>query len=488
MTLASASVFEVRNAGNDTNGGGFVTGATGTDYSQQNSKNSGGTDGSTTDAVAVGTTTLTSATASFAASIVGNIIYLQGGTGTLAAGWYQAITFTNSTTIVLDRTVATGTGITMNIGGALATPNIGFPLCTTDGMMCYIKNASTYSTATGIAITTSITNNNNAPIRFIGYGSTRGDGGQATIQASVTVTNILSGGPANTFHRFENLIIDGNSKSSTAAFSGNASSTTYYAYFYNCVMKNCSSSRPLQIGRGGGFYSCEISGNTVTSNNLGIIGGQQNPSNLIVVACYFHDNVTQSTNVGGCILGNPTGGAGTANSTILLNNIFYNNTGTGMCAVLLNGGSLVMRSNVVHLNGSDGLRVTASETQVYPYEVSDNIFTSNGGYGIDMLVYNTYTDNNAGVHNNAYYNNTSGSYNKIAAGTGDVTLTGLPYVSVPTNFALNTTASQGAACRSVGYPGTVPITGSVATGYEDIGVVRHQDAGGASGGSYTFSG
>jgi len=57
------SVFEVRTAGNDTNGGGFVTGAAGTDYSQQDANNTVGADISTTDAVAAGTTTITSITA-----------------------------------------------------------------------------------------------------------------------------------------------------------------------------------------------------------------------------------------------------------------------------------------------------------------------------------------------------------------------------------------------------------------------------------------
>lgn len=71
MSLSAATVFEVRpGAGNSTNGGGFVAGATGTDYSQQNNKNSGSTDKSTTDAVANGTTTITSATATRAWSCV----------------------------------------------------------------------------------------------------------------------------------------------------------------------------------------------------------------------------------------------------------------------------------------------------------------------------------------------------------------------------------------------------------------------------------
>src|ERR1041385_4429179 len=113
MSISALTVWEVRPTnGANTNGGGFVSGAAGTDYSQQNAKNTVGNNISTTDAVANGTTTITSATASFTSAIVGNIIYLQGGSGSLTAGWYQVTTFTNSTTIVVDRTVASGTGIT----------------------------------------------------------------------------------------------------------------------------------------------------------------------------------------------------------------------------------------------------------------------------------------------------------------------------------------------------------------------------------------
>src|SRR5918993_643506 len=55
------------------NGGGFVAGATGTDYSQQDAPQV-----AVTDAVANGTTTITSDAAAFATTHVGNIIYLAG--------------------------------------------------------------------------------------------------------------------------------------------------------------------------------------------------------------------------------------------------------------------------------------------------------------------------------------------------------------------------------------------------------------------------
>jgi hypothetical protein len=65
----------------------------------------------TADGVGNGSTTFTSATAAFDATIVGATIQLAGGQ------WYYVAAFTNSTTITLDRLVATGTGITIAVGG-----------------------------------------------------------------------------------------------------------------------------------------------------------------------------------------------------------------------------------------------------------------------------------------------------------------------------------------------------------------------------------
>src|ERR1044071_3227921 len=122
MAITQGAVWEVRTAGSDTNGGGCATTVgTTTDYSQSNTKNTSGNNQSTTDAITAATTTLTSATASFTSAIIGNIIYLAGGSGSLTGAWYQVTARTNSTTVTIDRAPGVSTGVTMNIGGALAT-------------------------------------------------------------------------------------------------------------------------------------------------------------------------------------------------------------------------------------------------------------------------------------------------------------------------------------------------------------------------------
>src|SRR5437667_9506862 len=121
MALSASTVWEVRQAtGNDNNGGGFVVGASGTDYSQQTTAQLSLTDLATTGVV----TTLTSVTGGFTSAMVGNIIHIISGTN-FTAGFYQITVFTNSNTVTLDRAPTTAAGVsgTGSVGGALATIN-----------------------------------------------------------------------------------------------------------------------------------------------------------------------------------------------------------------------------------------------------------------------------------------------------------------------------------------------------------------------------
>jgi hypothetical protein len=71
MAISAYTTWEVRATGNDSNGGGFVTGSTGTDYSQQDASQYSGSD------LVVDATTNTKVTAAshlFVASDVGNIL------------------------------------------------------------------------------------------------------------------------------------------------------------------------------------------------------------------------------------------------------------------------------------------------------------------------------------------------------------------------------------------------------------------------------
>src|SRR5438105_2455552 len=101
MAISASFVWEVRTTGADTNGGGFKTGATGTDFSQQDAAQASGAD------LAVDATTntkITSATHNFVAADVGNLIQISAGTG-YTTGFYEIVSVA-SNAATLDRSPA----------------------------------------------------------------------------------------------------------------------------------------------------------------------------------------------------------------------------------------------------------------------------------------------------------------------------------------------------------------------------------------------
>jgi hypothetical protein len=459
MALSANTVFEVRGGvGSDTNGGGFVTGATGTDYSQQNSKNSGGTDSSTTDAVAAGTTTITSATASFGTTIVGNIIYLQGGTGSLAAGWYQVVTRASATTITVDRNVVAGTGITMNIGGAFNTISQAFSVMTVANMNVYVKATATYSISTALTVGTATAGSYQT--RVIGYNSTRGDNGRPTISVTTGINGINVNQSGWTL---ENLIITGGSSGLIGV-----NSTVPYFVIFNVKVSGFTSYGILFTAIPSKAVACEVTGCSGTA----AIGTQTDANQLYY--CNIHDNTTTgiaSTDLGatviGCAITNNTG------STSDGINLSYQ---TSIIGCLLYG------------NGRDGVRLTANLAFGIAGVVINNIFAKNTGYGFNWTTV-ANTTSFGWYNNNGYWNNGTAATNGITKGPNDVTISGTgatndPFVSDSTgNFALNSTAGAGALLRAAGFVGVLGGT----TGYQDIGPFQHQSTA-APTSAYTFIG
>ena len=78
MAFSANMIWEFRTTGSANNGGGFVEGATGTDYSQQDAAEI-----AFTDLVIDGAdnTKITSAAHPFSVAHVGNVINVTGGTG-----------------------------------------------------------------------------------------------------------------------------------------------------------------------------------------------------------------------------------------------------------------------------------------------------------------------------------------------------------------------------------------------------------------------
>jgi hypothetical protein len=438
VSISASSVWEVRTAGNDTNGGGFVSGASGTDYSQQDSKNSGGNNGSTTDAVGLGTDHITSVSASFTSAMIGNLIYLQGGTGGLAAGWYEVIGFTSSTNIQLDRTVAIGTGITMNIGGALLTWGQANANVVTSNQVwikagTYVLTTGTATVAGGVVDLTATGGAAGAEMKWEGYQTTRGDlGTKPVLQVpGAGVTNITMFNAGGQFSTLRNVTFDGNSKTAIMAYH----SQNFYNQAIDCRAIN------------------------VTSN-----GFQINDTNCNLIRCYV-TNCSATYPNAAFHIGDKCAAFGCVAQDCASTG-FYMGVGTVAAFCIADTCALGGFANI-----STGLRLW--NCTAYGNTGTGFDFTTAGGNGRFLsLVINCLAEGNSGegfgtdaaspgvwMFNCGGYNNTSGNYNA----------TNLPHVSdfaaatasfftdaAGGDFTINNTAGGGALARGTGIPGTMP--------------------------------
>jgi len=434
MALSANTVLEVRRTGSDTNGGGFVTGAAGFNYSLYDAATV-----NVADAVANGTTTITSATANFVA-VIGNIIYLQGGSGSLVAGWYQVLTNANATTITVDRVVAAGTGITMRIGGALASPGQAAAIATVAGMMVFIKyDATPYS------ITTATTNVSGGCISglastfYSGYDTTRSHcvvgENRPTLQLAPGVSTATIFGNLNADYFMGSLIIDGNGQ--TASKGCNTS-----GLWFNVKVMNCLAAGIQQNAAARAIFceviSCQVIPLAVTfawgcyvygSTNIAVAGG-----------------AIQSQQAVNCIsaVSNRSGFAFT-NHGVWVNCIAYNNTESGFNFHNTSGTAI---NCISEYNGAYGYRSNTTTVQQLMINCAD--------YG------NITARNQAGRLIRDLNPITGFSSFFVDAAGG--------------NFTLNDTSGAGAAAKAAGFPDAfigLPST----LDYSDLGAVQHEDLG-----------
>lgn len=444
MAIPAATQWEIQTGGNDTNGGGFVAGAAGTDYSQVAAKRTAtGTDDSTTDAVGNGTTTLTSATANFQASIVGNIIALQGGTGGLAQTWRQVVSRTNATTVVLDATVAIGTGITMNIGGALASlGGFGAILVTTGQNKVWIK-AGTYTLASASAnIATGILSKG-IQLTIEGYNTVRGDlGTPPVLQANGVIINFtimtLSTGGSLVI----NIKLDGNLRNGSRgmvvdglAYKCQAVNLTNGAYLasssLNCVNCSASGCTTNTAFNGVNCYGCIATACTATP----FLG---NASNLSFNRCISYSNTGASTD------------------------------GFSFTAVACHAVNCV-----AYANGRDGFRAASGTL----FEYVNCIAESNTGIGFDIINIVALL-----VNCGAFSGGTDFSLgtNIATQNLGSVVGTGSFFTNAAGgDFSLNNTAGRGAALRDIASPATLPL--GLTVQFLDIGAAQHQGSSSSGG-------
>jgi hypothetical protein len=482
--IPATTVWEVRTTGSDTNGGGFDgTASPSVDYSQNNNKNAAGCSNcgsssanlSTTDAlITSASSTVTSATASFSSALTGNLIYLSGGTcttGSLAAQWRRAA-FSNSTTITLDQApsgtfTGTCTGVTMNVGGAMASPSV-VAANKVAGNDVYIKSGTYTISSTSATVSNGVVlestggvNASNTSIWW-GYGSTRGDdGAKPLLQASGIATASLFK-VTGSHVTLRNLSLDGAGLTGIKCVEQTSGS---YGKYIRLKASNCTNKAfDLTIANLGWAVSLEATGCSTASGVITLGGSTGGVLGYNIEA---HDNTATG------ILINGTG--------FCSNCLSYRNTGAssdGFDFPSGPGGTLL--NSVAAYNGRYGVNITSSRG--IATLVANTIAYGNAtGFATDQVQDGAY------VFNSASGGNTSSNYNsaQLIHLMNHVALTSDPFTNAGSSangaadFSLNTAAGGGAALRTAGFSGYSPSGNS--RGYGDIGAIQHADS--AGGGS-----
>lgn len=428
MAISANTVWEYRSAGNSDAGGGFVTGASGTDRTQQDAIHS-----TRTDIVIDGAdnTKITSAADNFASDDVGNLINITAGTG-FTTGRYE-ITAVAAGVATLDRAVGTtgSTGGTGKLGGAVTITDANFEEAE-PGNILYIKDDGTHSPG---AVTVSSGGTPTSPIFVEGYNTTRGDGPDAE-----TNRPLISSG-ANAFTLGVNWQIKYTEHTGTSAAVVNLNSE---AVILGCKSNNTSgtnSRNAIDSTTSTRVVLCEAQ----SLNGNGI----QFSTDSIIIGCYVHDCGEEGYDGVGsssytfvhCIADTCRGGFSIVNddSSVLVNCTSYNCT-TGLIATDAENACVM---NMIIDNCTTGISFTSAQR--------DNNFFMNINFSN-----NTTDTNNVGT----IINETALDPGFADAANGDF--------SVGTNM------------KASGVPGV--FAGGLSEGFLDLGAVQREEPAGGGGG------
>lgn len=320
MAINAATVWEIRTTGSQTNGGGFYNRNPGTsvDYSQQDAAQLSLSD-IATDGAGTG---VSSATGGFTAAMVGNIIYLTGGSST--PGWYEITAYADTNNVTIDRSAgATKSSVTGNVGGAF---KIGGTLDSdffasgqkAAGNTVHIKSG-TYTAGENISMNTQTGMSYAAPMFILGYNATRNDNPIGDNRPLINMAAYSLTPP-----QYIAML--------NVRFTGTAAGVCYlnaYNYFYNCKSTNTSAtaSRTAFDTSNNVVYMVKCEGISTKGTAFAITSNQS-----VVLFCSAHDSVNgiQAAIIVGCVVYNcsTAGGSIGTNTMLILNSVSYN-CGTG---------------------------------------------------------------------------------------------------------------------------------------------------------------
>ena len=422
MALNAAVALEVRTDGDDANGGGFKTGATGVDRSQQAAAHAT----LTTNSVVHTTTTqinVHAADYTVSAGDVGNLLQINSGTAT--AGVYEITAAdTGNNRWTLDRAAGTaGQTAAGKMGGSYATPGKAASVMTVAGQRTWVK-AGTYTITTttpGAAGPVLLTATSTI---MEGYSSTRGDrGGRPVLDAGSQTGVVLFNTNNSMLIAFIHLKADGQSGSGNSGFR-----CAYVSgRMIDCEAVDCDQSSCYGFSTG---HAIEC----IASNCATGFSAMNSSNSCVAVTCETGFNGYMVVN---CLATD----CSTVGIFVLAQGYAINST-SDLCGTsgfaLANYGAAI---NCLATNQSG---------------TGDEGFLCSGSYTL--------------LKNCAGYNNTDHVSGTPLVNDGFVSLSADPYVSQATDdFRPNNTAGGGALLRAagIGAPGQMHNT--------DIGAVQHSD-------------
>ena len=236
------------------------------------------------------------------------------------------------------------------------------------------------------------------------------------------------------------------------------------------------------------LISCTIV-NTGTGRALQVAGGSS-----VILNCSAEANNTTEVinvvycNVVGCSVKQTSTGKGifaTAafRSINVIGNIVHS-TGNGSDGIFIDRLDTVSTGSAVIFNTVDNWddcihmdELPDVEADLGSLLIANNILSDWDTYGINKT---DADDQGPVIINNAFWDaQTTGNPTNLGNMPVllSITLTGDPYTTRGTDYSLDNTAGQGAACRAAAFPGA-HVDGNN-TGYGDVGALQHEDAGGA---------
>lgn len=436
MSLSADIVWEVRPGGSDTNGGGRSAAAAGSDFTQQDAAQTAVTDGVTN-----GTAVITSATANFDAGgdDEGHLVYVAGGTGAITGDWYEIISRDSATQITVDRStgLTAGTGVTLNIGGALATPGLAAKKATVSGHKIWVKSGTYTLSTTTPGAGGPVLFASNIDVSMEGYSVTRGDrAATPTVDAGAqTSINIFScQGTSPHLQQFISMKADGNAGASVNGFNATLGGDTFdLCVAFDCVNGFLSTGNQAYFALRCFADTCSTTGFVFAiamfcaAKSCGVgftFSAARTPDRCIAYSCTTD--------------GFQWGNAGNTNPAFALN-----------CTADSNG------SNGINFSGNRG---RAFNCLVTNHSGGGDTGIASSGASLVTLI------------NCAGYNNTTNFSGTFYENSGSIALTANPYVDqAGADFHPNATVGGGASLRAAG----IGIYGQ--TNAIDVGAVQHAD-------------